>query len=83
MVNAAGWTPRNGTLFGSLSPRRGRSTITTSSADARGRPDGARITPGNVVSRVAASRVIPLDISASDPARSMITRAGRPVLARV
>ena len=83
MANAAGWTPRNGTLLGSVSPLRGRSTITTSSADASGRPAASRATPGSVASRTAWSRGTPLDSSASEPARSMMTRSGRPVLASV
>ena len=83
MAKAAGWTPRKGTLLGWVSPLRGRSTITTSSADASGRPAASRATPGRLASRVAASRATPLDSSASEPARSMITRSGRPVLASV
>ena len=83
MSNAAGWTPRKGTLLGSVSPLRGRSTITTSSADASGRPRASRATPGSVGEQRGRSRGTPLDSSASEPARSMITRSGRPVLASV
>ena len=83
MVKAARCTPRNGTLLGLLSPLRGRSTITTSSAEACGRPASSRAMPGRDASRVAWSRSTPLDSSASEPARSMITRSARPVLARV
>ena len=46
-------------------------------------PRASRAMPGSVLSRMAASRGTPLDSSASDPARSRITRSGRPVLASV
>ncbi len=83
MSNAARCTPRNGTLLGWLSPLRGRSTITTSSAEASERPAPSRATPGRAASSVAWSRPTPLESSASEPARSMITRSPRPVLASV
>ena len=50
MAKAAGCTPRNGTLLGSVSPLRGRSTITTSSAEASGRPAASRAMPGRLPS---------------------------------
>ena len=50
MAKAAGCTPRNGTLLGSVSPWRGRSTITTSSAEASGRPSASRAMPGSAPS---------------------------------
>ncbi len=83
MANAAGPTPRNGTLFGCVWPWRGRSTITTSSALTSGRPPASLAMPGTLASSAACSRPIPLDISASEPERSMITRPWRPVLASV
>src|SRR6266850_2984826 len=83
MVKAAGCTPRNGTLLGSVWPWRGSSTITNSSADTSGCPAASRARAGRLASTVAWSRPTPLDISASEPARSMITRVGRPVLASV
>src|SRR5882724_4182623 len=83
MVKAAGCTPRNGTLLGSVWPWRGSSTITKSSADTSGCPAASRARAGRLVSTVAWSLATPLDISASEPARSMITRVGRPVLASV
>ena len=57
--------------------------MTNSSAETSGRPAPSRATPGRLPSTVAWSRAMPLDISASEPARSMITRVGRPVLASV
>ena len=83
MSNAARCTPRNGTLLGLVSPLRGRSTITTSSAEASGRPAPSRATPGSAARRTAWSRSTPLESSESEPARSMITRSPRPVLASV
>ena len=83
IAKAAGCTPRNGTLLGSVWPWRGRSTITISSADARGLPPASRATPGRGAMSVVWSRPRPLDNSESEPARSMMTRSWRPVLARV
>ena len=51
--------------------------------DDRGRPLPSRATPGSAASSVAWSRSTPLDSSASEPARSMMTRSPRPVLASV
>jgi hypothetical protein len=52
-AKAAGCTPRNGTLLGSVSPLRGRSTITTISAETSGRPPASRAMAGRLASTTA------------------------------
>ena len=77
---------RRGTArcWGRSRPLRGRSTITTSSARGERAARGvARDRRAALASSVAWSRATPLDSSASEPARSMMTRSGRPVLASV
>ena len=46
-------------------------------------PSASRAMAGRLASSAVWSRATPLDISASEPARSMITRSSRPVLASV
>ena len=83
MAKAAGCTPRNGTLLGSVCP----GAADPPSPPARRRPAAAppRLArwQGRLPSSTVWSRATPLDISASEPARSMITRSSRPVLASV
>jgi hypothetical protein len=76
---AACCTPRRGTLAVVPVLRFGRSTITNSSADARG-PSRPRSIPGPPEMIRTSSRESTLYISAFDPPRSTIARSSAPVV---